>query len=176
MNIPWEGLPHIQNFLQLNFLFSGLEVSSSSIFAARIAALLVFGGGLLWALYRIIMKSLDCLQTLFTSVGPIPKSFFLLLLLVIPLSPASVGDKWLGYLLFALLLIALVTCAALALVLWRYGVDQALRLINSIRHRNVTSGAVERESTLPPDNIIRPETEPAGMRAEAARSAWSPVG
>ncbi len=176
MNIPWEGLPHIENFLQLNFLFSGLEVSSSSIFAARIAALLVFGAGLLWAVYRIIMKSLDCLQTLFTSLGPIPKSFFLLLLLVIPLSPDSVGAKWLGYLLFALLLVVLVACATLALVLWRYGVDQALRLLNSVRRRTESPGPVERESTLPPDNIIRPVTDAAGMPPEGARSSWSPMG
>lgn len=176
MNLPWEGLAHIENFLQLNFLFSGLEVSSTSIFSARIAVLIVFGAGLLWAAYRIVMKSLDCLQTLFSSIGPIPKSFFLLLLLVIPLWPDSVGAKWLGYLLFALLLVVVVGCALLALVLWRYGVDQALRLVNSLRHRTETPEPVVRGSSLPPDNIVRPMTDAAATAPEGERSSWSSLG
>lgn len=176
MNVPWEGLPYIENFLRLNFLFSGLEVSSTLVCLARVAVLLVFGAGLLWAVYRIVMKSLDCLQTLFAGIGPIPKSFFLLLLLVIPLSPESVGAKWLGYLLFALLLIAISFCAVLALVLWRYGVDQALRLLHSLRQRAGGDEPVTRESSLPPDNIVRPMTNPAGMTSEGEKSSWTVFG
>ena len=58
MNIPWDGLAHVQHFFQLDFIFSGLEVSSMAVFLARVSTLIVFGGGLLYVLFRISLKLL----------------------------------------------------------------------------------------------------------------------
>ena len=136
MQVPWEGLAYLQNFFQLNFLFSGLEVSSTGVFLARLAVLLVFGGGMIWIAFRVLMKALDCLQTFLGSVGTLPKSFFLLMLLVIPLSTESLGARWIGYMLLVLSVLGLAVLGVLVLVLWKYGVDQALRLINNLRMRS----------------------------------------
>ena len=136
MNVPWEGLAHLENFFQLNFLFSGLEVSSTAVFAARLAALLVFGGSLVWAAFKIAMKVLDCLQTFVGRVGTFPKTFFVLLLLVIPLSADSLGARWIGYILLVMSALGLAVLGVLVLVLWKYGVDQTLRLIENVRTRS----------------------------------------
>ncbi|HMK36507.1 MAG TPA: hypothetical protein VK463_15645 [Desulfomonilaceae bacterium] len=150
-----EMLPYVQNFFQLNFLFSGLEVSSTSILIARVLTFIVFGMGAAWALFRIVMKLLDCVQTFLQALGPLPRSFFLLLLLVIPLSTDSLGAKWIGYILLVACLLGLASTAALILVLWKYGVDQALRLIDTFRSRGEKSEArSEKGSSLLPDRII----------------------
>jgi hypothetical protein len=154
MPINWDVLSNIQNFFQLNFLFSGLEVSTTYILFARLATFIVFGAGFVWALFKITMKVLDCVQTLLQAFGPLPKSFFLLLALVIPLSGESLGAKWIGYILLVMCLLGLAVTAALVLVLWKYGVDQALRLINTLRSRKEEREVRERESSLPPDNIM----------------------
>jgi len=160
MNIPWDGLAHVQNFIRLDFLFSGMEVSSTSIFAARLAVLLLFGCGLLWAAFKIVIKSIDCLQTLLGSIGQLPKSFFLLLLLVIPLSPESLGARSLGYILLIMSLLGLVAACGLFVVLWKYGVDQAISLVNSLRSRAAEPRRESSQSTLPPDNIMGPVINP----------------
>jgi len=160
MNIPWDGLAHVQNFIRLDFLFSGLEVSSTSIFAARLAVLLLFGCGVLWAGFRIIIKSIDCIQTLLGSVGQLPKSFFLLLLLVIPLSHDSLGARSLGYILLITSLLGLLAACGLFLVLWRYGVDQAIALVNSLRSRAEETRRDTTRSAIPPDNILGPIINP----------------
>ncbi len=103
MKIPWDGLPHLQNFFQLDFLFSGLQASSTEIFLARLGVLLIFGAGLIWVCFKILMKVLDCVQTFLGSLGSLPKSFFLLLLLIIPLSTDSIGARWIGYILLVFL-------------------------------------------------------------------------
>ena len=70
MTIPWDGLPHLQNFFQLDFLFSGLQVSSTEIFLARLSCfLLIFGAGLIWVGFKILMKVLDCVQTFWAVSG-----------------------------------------------------------------------------------------------------------
>jgi hypothetical protein len=154
MPINWEAVSHIQSFFQLNFLFSGLEVSTTYILIARVAAFIVFGAGIVWAIFKITMKVLDCVQTLLQAFGPLPKSFFLLLALVIPLSGESLGAKWIGYILLVMCLLGLAVTAGLVLVLWKYGVDQALRLINTLRSRRDEPKAQARGSSLPPDNIM----------------------
>jgi hypothetical protein len=154
MPINWEALSQIQSFFQLNFLFSGLEVSTTSILFARLATFVVFGAGFLFGLFKIAMKVLDCVQTLLKALTPLPKSFFLLLVLVIPLSGESFGAKWIGYILLVMCLLGLALTVALVLVLWKYGVDQALRLINTLRSRGEKPEVHERESSLPPDNIM----------------------
>jgi len=165
MAAPWELLAHIQNFLQLNFLFSGLEVSSTAVFAARAATFITLGTALVFGTFRVIMKALDCLQTFLAGVGPLPRSFFLVLLLVIPLSQDSLGARWIGYILLALCTMGLALTGALALVLWKYGVDQALRLIDRLRSVGSASESRDRESHMPPDNEIRPLMDPPVMRA-----------
>lgn len=154
MPMNWDALPHLQSFFQLNFLFSGLEVSSTYILFARVTAFIVFGAGSVWALFRIAMKLLDCIQTFLQALGPLPKSFFLLLILVIPLSSDSLGAKWIGYILLVMCLLGLAGTVTLVLVLWKYGVDQALRLITTLRSRGEKAEVHEQESSLPPDNII----------------------
>jgi len=146
MHMPWEGLAHVENFFQLNFLFSGLEVSSTAIFAARLAALLVFGGSIIWVAFRIVMKVLDCLQTFLGRVGTFPKTFFVLLLLVIPLSSDSLAARWIGYILLVLSALGLAALGVLVLVLWKYGVDQALRLIDNVRSRSEAEPATDQNT------------------------------
>ena len=155
MNIFWEALPYVKNFFQLNFLFSGLEVSSTMILAARLLMLTVLGGGLLWAMFKIIIKFLDCAQTFLANLGQIPWIFYVLLLMVIPVSADSLGAKWIGYILLISALLGFSLCAVLAMVAWKYGVDQALRFINRLRHPHPRSmPAPTRESCMPPDNVV----------------------
>jgi hypothetical protein len=161
MNINWDVLPHLQNFFQLSFLFSGLEVSSSYILFARVATFLLFVAGLGWALFKVLMKLLDCVQTFLHAVGPLPKTFFLLLVLIIPLSSESLGAKWIGYILLVMCLAGLAITAAVILVLWKYGVDQALRLINTFRSRTDKGDHSETHAFVTPDNVI---THSSGAR------------
>jgi hypothetical protein len=165
VKIPWDGLPHLQNFFQLDFLFSGLQVSSTEIFLARLGVLLIFGAGLLWVGFKIIMKVLDCVQTFLGSLGSLPKSFFLLLLLIIPLSTESLGARWIGYILLVLCLLGLAGTSALVLVLWKYGVDQALRLINGFKSRSEGVPQDTKASSFPPDNIVTPMMNSQGVRS-----------
>ncbi len=165
MTIPWDGLPHLQNFFQLDFLFSGLQVSSTEIFLARLCVLLIFGAGLIWVGFKILMKVLDCVQTFLGSLGALPKSFFLLLLLAIPLSSDSLGAKWISYILLVAGLLGLAGTAVLVLVLWKYGVDQALRLINGFRSRSEASVPDSKTCSLPPENIITPLMNAPGVRS-----------
>jgi hypothetical protein len=176
MNIPWDGLAHIQNFLQLDFIFTGLEVSSTAVFVARILVLLLFGFGLVWAVAKIIFKSLDCVQTFLGSLGQLPRSFFLVLLLIVPLSSESLGAQWIGYILLVLCLLALAATAALIVVLWKYGVDQALRLIDNLRAHPREHAHGFRESSLPPDNIVAPLSDPVEMPSESAARSWPQPG
>jgi hypothetical protein len=173
MQIPWENLAPVQNFFQLNFLFSGLEVSSNTLLLARLTAFLVFGVGLMWLLFRIIVKVLDCIQAFVASLGSLPKSFYLLLLLVVPISSDSLGAKWTGYILLVMSLFGVVVTVALVLVLWKYGVDQALRLINNLRshqHEKTSNSCSDR--ALPPDNVVRPLMDPPVMRSEGRPTSW----
>lgn len=164
MNILWEALPYVQNFFQLNFLFSGLEVSSATVLAGRSVVLILLGGGLLWALFRLTMKFLDCIQTLLANLGHIPWVFWLLLLLVVPWSRESLGSKWIGYILIVLALVALALCGVLAMVCWKYGVDQALRLINRFGARQQARPVESRASGMPPENVLTPFSDSAGVR------------
>lgn len=174
MPISWDSLAHLQNFFQLNFLFSGLEVPSSMIFVARVSAFLVIVTGLLWAVYRILIKVLDCLQAFLGGLGALPGAFFLLILLAIPVSADSLGARWIGYILLLMSMLGLAVLGALALVLWKYGVDQALRLINSLRstEREDLAGR-KTDSAFPPDNIIRPMNDPGLVRPEGKGMTWS---
>ncbi|MCX5863254.1 MAG: hypothetical protein WCG29_03460 [Desulfomonile sp.] len=177
MQIPWDNLVHVQNFFQLNFLFSGLEVSSNTLLLARLSAFLVFGGGLIWGAFKIVVKILDCVQAFLAGLGSLPKSFFLLLLLVIPISSDSLGAKWTGYILLVMSLFGLAASGALALVLWKYGVDQALRLIKSLRFQHQEEPAIRPVNTaLPPDNIVRPLMDPPVMRSDGKPSSWPIAG
>jgi hypothetical protein len=173
MNISWDGLAHIQNLVRLDFIFSGLEVSSSWVLAARFAFLLLFGGGLIWVAYRIAWKVLDCVQTLLAGAVHLPKSFFLVLLLVIPLSSESLGARSLGYILVVFFVLALVAALGLILVLWKYGVDQTLRLLDTLRSRSETAGDQRASASPAPENVvIQPPVGPS-LRD---RMAWPSSG
>jgi hypothetical protein len=155
MNAVSEALPYVQNFFQMNFLFSGLEVSSTMILTARVFMMVALGGGLLWAIFKIAIKFLDCIQTFLANLGNIPWVFYLLPLLVIPASADSLAAKWIGYVLLVLALLCFSFLGVLALVLWKYGVDQALRLINRLRrYPSDFSPTQSRESSMPPDNVV----------------------
>lgn len=160
MMAPWEALPQIRNFLQLDFLFSGLEVSSTAIFAARAATLLILAAAVAFGAFRIVMKILDCLQTFLDSVTRLPKSFFILLILVIPLSADSLGARWSGYIVLAISVAALALLSALLMVIWKYGVDQTLRLMERIRPAGRASEPADREAQMPPENTYRPLMDP----------------
>ncbi len=166
MKFPWEIVSDLQNFFQLQFLFSGLEVSSSVVFAARLLVLLVFGIGGLWIVFRIVMKVLDCIQTLLASLAPVPKTFYLLLFLVIPLWPESAGAKWMGYILLVLALTGLGVLGVLFLVLWKYGVEHAVRLINTLRYRAQGPRTEPLVTPLPPETVLRPVQDAPHVRSE----------
>lgn len=177
MPISWDSLAHLQNFFQLNFLFTGLEVSSSIIFVARVFVFLVISSGLLWAVYRILIKVLDCLQAFLGGLGALPGAFFLLILLAIPVSQDSLGARWIGYILLLMSILGVAALGALALVLWKYGVDQALRLINSLRSTEWGEPAGRNsDSAFPPDNIIRPMNDPGLTRPSGKEMTWSVPG
>jgi hypothetical protein len=171
-----ESLAHVENFFQLNFLFSGLEVPSTLIFGARIFVFLVFGAGLIWAGYRIVIKVLECIQTFFAHLGKLPASFFLLLVLVIPLSSESLGARWIGYILLVLCLLGLGLTAALILVLWKYGVDHAVRLLDALRTRREEAPVEASDPNLPPDNIVGPVHEPPVASRGTAAHSWPAPG
>jgi len=155
MNAVSEALPYVQNFFQMNFLFSGLEVSSTMILTARVFMMVALGGGLLWAIFKIIIKFLDCIQTFLANLGHIPWVFYLLPLLIIPGSADSLAAKWIGYVLLVLALLGFSFLGVIALVLWKYGVDQALRLINRLRrYPSDLSPTQSRESSMPSGNIV----------------------
>jgi hypothetical protein len=92
--------------------------------------------GCVWGLFKIALKMLDVVQTLVSALGPFPKSFFLLLLLIIPLSDNSIGGRWIGYILLTLCTTVLTIATALTVTMWKYGVDQTLRVINFFRSRS----------------------------------------
>ncbi len=129
-------ISNLQSFFQLNFLFSGLEVSSTFLMIARLTVFIIFSVGLAWLIFKILIKSLDCIQSLFQSIGSVPKYFFLLLFLALPLSSESVGAQWIGYLIIILILMLSTAAIAFILVLWKYGVDQAVRFLNYLRLRS----------------------------------------
>ncbi len=133
MNFPWPIIQYMQDFFQLNFLFSGLEVSSTVLIITRIIVFSLTLGFASWFLFKIIIKILECFQEFIKGVAPIPKSLFLLIFLAVPLSAESIGAKWIGYIMLILLLIALAGIAVLLIVVWKYGVDQAMRLINYVK-------------------------------------------
>ena len=162
MQAVWELMGQLERFFQLNFLFSGLEVSSSVILMARLATLVIFGIGLIWCVFSVLMKFLDCVQTLLGNLGPLPKSFFILLLFIIPLSPDSLGGRWIGYILMTLTVMGLALSLTVLIVAWKYGIDQTLRFINSVRGRRWSDSSEPGEpASLVPENIIRPTIIPA---------------
>jgi len=155
VNIPWQELDHLRNFFRLEFLFSGLEVSSGVVIFARIVVLAVVCGGLLWAAVKVILKALECLQTFLAGLSRLPSAFFLLLILIAPLSPDSLGARWTGYLLLILAIVCLAATAIVLVVSWKYGVDQALRFINTIRRQPRDHVHASREPMPPQEHAVR---------------------
>lgn len=149
-----DSIPYLQSFFQLNFLFSGLEVSSTTVLAARVGMFAILGAGALWATFKIIVKILDCVQTLFGALGPLPKSFFLLLILVVPLSPESIGARWIGYILLVASILGLACTGILLVILWKYGVDQALRVVRIFSSPSHGQQPTAPEPCFPPENVV----------------------
>ncbi|MCL5124099.1 MAG: hypothetical protein M1511_06305, partial [Deltaproteobacteria bacterium] len=89
-------------------------------------------------LFKIAIKVLDVVQAFVTALGPLPKSFFLLLLLILPLSDNSIGGRWIGYILLTCSTLVLAIATTLIVTMWKYGVDQTLRVINFFRSRSKT--------------------------------------
>jgi hypothetical protein len=166
--VRWDAIAYLQNFFQLNFLFSGLEVSSIWVFAARLSTFLVFTVCAVWIVIRIGTKLLDCVQTLLTSLASLPKTLYLLLFLVIPLSQDSLGSKWIGYILLSLTALGVGILAVLVLVLWKYGVEQAVRFVNTLRSNR--SEARHKDPEIPlsaQETVLRPVLNaPAAVRTE----------
>ncbi|MGC8602335.1 MAG: hypothetical protein ACP5VS_01460 [Desulfomonilaceae bacterium] len=131
-----ETLSQLQIFFQLNFLLSGLELPSMLIFIIRSLVFLTCLIGCVWGVLRIALKMLDVFQALVTTLGPLPKSFFLLLLFILPLSENSIGGRWIGYILLTLSTAVFAIATALTVTMWKYGVDQTLRVINFFRAKS----------------------------------------
>ncbi len=161
MQIPWDYLPYVQNFFQLNFLFSGLEVSSQTLLLARLGFFLMSIAGLGYAALKISIRLLDCLHAFLAGLGALPRSFFLLLVLVIPLSPDSIGSKWMGYIILVLAMLGLAALSALALVIWKHGIDQTVRLLDYVRARKFSNTQQSFcPANVPEGNLVRPPMAP----------------
>jgi hypothetical protein len=135
MDFTSEVLSRLQSLFRLDFLFSGLEVSSVTLLSARLVSFLLLGGAMIWGTFRIVLKLLDCVQTFLAGIGQLPRSFFLVLLLTVPLSPNSIGAKWLGYLLIPVCIITLGMALVLIAVVWKHGADQAVRFVRGLSRR-----------------------------------------
>lgn len=168
MTIPSEMLGHLESFFQLGFLFSGLEVSSSSVFLVRVVVFLSLVAALIWTAFKIIMKLLECVQAFLSSIASLPRGFFLLLLLVLPLSQGSIGAQWIGYLIVLGGCIALALVGVLILVLWKYGVEQALRFINTLRATENRGHEHPRKMEPTPPYNSRSETDVVPRESEFA--------
>lgn len=161
MQLSWEYLPYLQNFFQLNFLFSGLEVSSQTLLVARLGFFIMSIGGLVYVTLRVVIRLLDCVHAFLSGLGTLPRSFFLLLILVIPLSPESLGSKWMGYLLLMMALFGLSALGVFAIVIWRHGIDQTLRLVEYLRSKKSGKGPVcEPHPHVSEDNLLRSTMAP----------------
>ncbi|MFH0960935.1 MAG: hypothetical protein V1897_19800 [Pseudomonadota bacterium] len=136
MNTFWEITSQMQVFFQLNFLLSGLELSSGWVFLIRSLVFLTCLIGFVWGFLTVIIKILDVTQAAVNALGPLPKSFYLLLLLIIPLPDYSLGSKWIGYILLTISAMVFSVAFVLTIVMWKYGIDQTLRLINFFRSRS----------------------------------------
>ncbi len=174
MPFPWEIIDQLRTFFQLDFIFTGLETSSAVVLAARLAVFALFGGGLIWALVKIVLKALECLQTLITTLAKLPAVFYLLLILVLPLSPNSVGAQWIGYIVLVTCVFGLAGVALLALVMWKYGVDRMLDLISSLRRDSSNTRRDEaRRCEAPTGNAdVFPASAPPLSDRDAP--SWSP--
>jgi len=173
MYLSWDSLTHLQNFFQLDFLFSGLEVSSAAVFAARVLVLILFGAGVLWGLLKIILKSLDCVQTFLGSLNRLPWTFFLLILLAFPLSDGSLGARWTGYILMVLGLLAVAATSAFMVVLWKYGLDQALRFIRSFRFGSQQPEPEAGQFSAPSVHVTDPHEIAAELDVSEGSRSWS---
>ena len=165
-----EVVSGLQSFFQLNFLFSGLEVSSTIMIAARVAVFLVLGIGALWFAIKVVLKLLDCVQTLLQSLAGLPRILYVLLFLVIPLSSDSVGAKWIGYILLVMAALGVTLMAVAAMVLWKFGVEQTLRLLNAVRSRAESAARENFHSPSNPDAVLRPVPDAPPVRTEPALS------
>ncbi|MFC1833764.1 hypothetical protein ACFL2Q_03395 [Thermodesulfobacteriota bacterium] len=165
----WDSLGHLQNFFRLDFLFSGLEISSSWVFAARLLIFVLFGAGVIWGLLKLMLKVLDCLQTFLQSLTQFPRVFFILLLLAVPMSSDSLGAQWIGYILMTVCVLCFGFFMALTVVLWKYGVDHAIRFVDALRSYRRDKPNSQPETALPPDNLVTPMVEaPVPMSREFA--------
>jgi len=161
MQLSWEYLPYLQNFFQLNFLFSNLEVSSQTLLCARLGFFIMGIAGIGYVALKISIRLLDCLHAFLAGLGALPRSFFLLLILVIPLSPESLGSRWMGYILLVMAILGLSVLSAFALVIWKHGVDQTLRLLEYVRVRKSGDGqGYYSPRDVPEDNLVRPTMAP----------------
>ncbi len=170
MSSLWEVVAHIQSFFRLDFIFSGLEVSSNVLFAARVLTLVVIGGGVIYAVFQIPIKILDCIQAFASSLGNFPGSFFLVLLLVLPLSPDSLGAVWIGYILLALSLFGVAAVIAALIVLWKHGTDQLVRVIRTIKSGPDRAGPSTPESKSPPENGF--DRDRMHRRSDSGNDTW----
>ncbi len=176
MSHPFEGLVYVQNFFQLNFLFSGLEVSPTAIFVSRVLVFLVVSVGVTWALVRISLRMLDCLQELFARMGSLPGSLFLVLLLIVPLSPDSAAGRWIGWFLVVFCIVAVTAMLVLAGFVWKYGIDKALGLVESLRSRTTETGPRPSPSPVPADKVTTAVMEsPERIRPDEAPTWPAPV-
>jgi len=170
-----EVLSALQSFFQLNFLFSGLEVTSTLMLAARMLVFLVFGFGAVWFVFKIVMKLLDCVQTLLQSLASLPKILWVLLFLVLPLSSESIGAKWIGYIILVLGALGVTLLAVAAMVLWKYGVEQTLRFFNALRSRSADARSESFRASSNPDTVLRPVPDTPPVRTEPALSFEAPA-
>ena len=173
MNTAWQDLDHLQRFFQLDFLFSGLEVSSTFVMVVRTVMLVLVVGGVGWAVVRLSLKILDCVQTFLGGLTKLPGSFFFALLLIAPLSADSLGARWAGYILLVACLLALAVIGTLLAVAWKYGVDQALRLVRNFRRDEKREKNARPAHSGPAENIVGPSMDPHVLKSQAEASGWT---
>ncbi len=154
MTFPWELFDYLEAFFRLDFLFTGLEVNTAMVFVARLIVFVALGGGSLFAIFKVSVKLLECVQTLLSSIGALPGTFYLLILLVIPLSPNSLISNWIGYILLTICVLGFSILALMSLALWKYGVESVVTMIRTMGFDYNKKPSSPEDQLMDPDNVI----------------------
>lgn len=168
MTFPWEFFDYLEAFFRLDFLFTGLEVNTIMVFIARLIVFVVFGGGALFVIFKVSVKLLECVQALLSSIGLLPGTFYLLILLVIPLSPNSLISNWIGYILLTICALCVSILALLSLALWKYGVERVVSMIRTMRSEYNKEPSSAEDQLMDPDNVIHTSTHEISSAAGKA--------
>jgi hypothetical protein len=155
MTVPLDVISNLQALFRLDFLFSGLEVSSTEIFYARLSVFALTCLGVIWCAAQLTLKAMDCVRTFLRTLPRLSGYFLLALVFMAPLSHESLGVRWMGSILAITALLMVLGTAACLAILWRYGVDQVVRLLRGFRSpRSTDPSGMGAHHEAPPESPV----------------------